>query len=745
MLRETGNWSRVVKRVYLLSVSWLVLLVFCSAGYGLSAPPSIRETSKPTSVDANAVEAVCRLIYRGEFEQAGGLIKESGQAGNPTFSHLAGIVTEYKDIDQHRQTGRQKVYEEQLAELEKLRLAADVNGLNDVNDITKAFSTITKASEIADEQQKKELLANAFAKRVFQEAKTKAAEFEAEGKWLDAYLTCYNWLKVIDKDNEMYSDYAEQLMAKAGIVASFQDSPCETSTERYSGVKKRMFIRAIDALNFYYVNPIDYRQMALEAIERCALLAEVVALSYSEIKKNKSAASLGEDSFFLPDSNQLADWSSGLAEISKPVNQDQARISKDKFMGIFENVVGLNETTVRLPRTVLIAQFVEASLSSLDPYTVMVWPKQVQDFEEMMTNEFTGIGIRISKPKGLLTVASLLPDTPAFNSNLDAGDLIEKVDGVGTKDMSLFCAKKAITGPIGTEVVLTIRRLGEDKADDKVFDVAIIRARVIVPPIRGWQRTDEGKWWYMIDKAHKIGHVHLTSFDTRTVPDFEKILRELEVEGLKGLILDLRNNSGGLLPSAVEIVDKFVKDGTIVSTRPRFGLGTYEWAHKTGTHPDYPLVILINRYSASASEIVAGALQDPRHNRAVLVGERTHGKGSVQGITEHPGNKAQLKYTMAYYHLPSGQRVESRETMEKLGRDDWGIGPDIRIKLSRDEFKKLDDMQWDNLILAKAGHDNGAVPLKKHTSEELLAADPQLAVAILVIKTKLIEAASKVN
>jgi carboxyl-terminal processing protease len=166
---------------------------------------------------------------------------------------------------------------------------------------------------------------------------------------------------------------------------------------------------------------------------------------------------------------------------------------------------------------------------------------------------------------------------------------------------------------------------------------------------------------------------------------------------------------------------------------------SYLTAHKRKTHPDYPLVVLINSVSASASEIVAGALADKVHNRATLVGERTHGKGSVQGITSYPNQRAQLKYTMAYYHLPSGQRVENAEAMKKLGRSNWGIGPDVEIKLKRNELRQLFEVQKANDVLVKADHDEGAIPLKKRTIEQTIEADPQLAVGILIIKAKNIE------
>jgi len=726
----------------------LTLFVLLSAVYGhafggivttakavTATQPDAVEVTKSESKESVAVDAACELIYEGKFDAADKVVVENSRLGR-----LAKIISEYRDIKERRELAREAAYKEQLAELEKFQAETDSNDVEDVNNVLKMLGLITKALEFADEAQTKQLLSESFVEETFQRAIKRAAEFESKGKWLEAYANCYSWLQAIDPNNEEYSEHAEQLLDKASIVASFQDSSCESRSERYAGVKKELFVWAIDALKRYYVNIIDYRQMTTEAIRRCELLGEVMALSFSDISDSPDMVSSNKTSekpFSPPNSEQLSAWSVGLAAILDEVEQSQMGVTKSKFIDIFEKVLELNKVTAQLPQRILIAQFSEAALSALDRYTVVVWPRQVQEFEKMMTNQFTGIGIEISKQKGLLTVASLLPDTPAYNSGLDAGDVIELVDGVETKDMSLTCAVKKITGPPGTQVALTIKRPGEEKKKE----ITITRAKIVVPTIRGWQRTAVGKRLYMIDEEDKIGYVRITSFSGATADALEKVLKQLEADGLKGLILDLRFNTGGLLDSAVAVTDKFIEEGLIVSTRPR-GLWTYLSARKEKTHPNYPLVVLINSYSASASEIVAGALADERHERAILVGERTHGKGSVQGITQLPEEGARLKYTMAYYHLPSGQRVESRDEMEKEGRSDWGVGPDIEVKLRNDEIRKMGQIQRDNNVLVQAGRENSSAALKKHTIEETLAADPQLAVGVLVIKSKLIQGES---
>jgi carboxyl-terminal processing protease len=753
---------------YLLVLSCGSLLTFLCwfGGYSCSAQPgqavmaksaSVRVKTSPVaklaSAQADTVVSACRMIYQGQFSEAE---KLTGQAGLPErvrAHQLQEIIGQYEVIDVHRKTARQDAFKKQVDELNRLKTthvlerpdhiilakwdaestdSRTTRDPNEPNDIPDVLATIARADELADSAQKKELLADPFVVKVMQEAVDRGSRLETEGKWLDAYTNYYVWLQAIDPNNHGYSEHSEELLDQASIAVSFQDSPCESRKERYEGVEKQMLDRSIEALSQHYVNSIDYAQMALKAIRRCDLLAQVLVAMVPD-NPDVNTANLIKP----PEPAKVAAWSSSLAALRDEVEKSVGGFSKDQFLKILDKVLSLNDTTVQLPRQPLIAHFTEAALASLDPYTVMVWPRQVQDFEKLMTNEFTGIGIEITKPKGRLTVASLLPDSPAYRSGLDAGDVIETVDGIPTKDMSLVCAVRKITGPKGTKVTLTVRR----QHAPEVQTMTLTRDRIIVPTIRGWERTEDGTWLYMIDEAEKIAYVRITSFSGETAGDLEKVLRELEADGLKALIMDLRFNTGGLLDSAVEIVDKFVSEGLIVRTQPRANiLPTIERANPGRTHPDYPLVVLINSGSASASEIVAGALADPKHERAVLVGTRTHGKGSVQGITHYPGGGAQLKYTMAYYHLPSGQRVKSREEVEKEGRKDWGVAPDVEVNLTSEELKKMLDVQRDNDVLVQARRDAGRTAPNKHQSQETLQADPQLAVGILVAKTKLIEA-----
>ncbi len=713
-----------------LQVVWVIVTVFlavgcdCAKAFAESSPSGeyLMRVTRESPGDNLVINRACEKILRGDFEGAENIVNRSVVSNSQGLRALGKVLDEYTAIKARRKALQDKVYQTQLNELKELRQQVS---LDDVDGIGKVFSIALKISEYANKEQKQALLRDPLLTRTIQKAKARAAEFEAKGEWLDAYTICYSKLMRIYQDNEACSDYAEQLLEKADILESIQDSPCETCKERYAGIKKQVFINAVDILDSSYVDIIDYRRMSIKGIDRCKLLAEVM------IK-------LGVDNEYKMTNAQYAAWLVALKKIVTETNQSQTDLGKDEFLGVFDKVLAINESSrgTALPAALLIVQFAKGAMSGLDPYTVIYWPSQVQAFEKAVTNQFSGIGIRFSKEEGLTKVVSVLPGTPAHKSGIQTGDIIKAVDGLETKNISSDCAVKRITGPEGTKVTLTIRPSNEDKTRAVTLD----RARIIVPSVHGWRQTETGKWLYMVDSADKIGYVRVSTFTSRTADDFESVLCQLEENELRGLILDLRSNPGGLLTSAVEIADKFIREGLIVRTQPRFGMSTYISAHQEGTHGDYPVVVLINSFTASASEILAGVLQDHKYKRAFLVGQRSYGKGSVQSITSYCGSGAQLKYTMAYYHLPSGHRVESRDSMEKLGRTDWGILPNISVELRSDELQKMANVRKANEFAETIGRDDALSGMNRYSHRETVGADPQLAIGLLVLKSKMIQA-----
>ncbi len=700
-----------MKKMTILLTLMVAVYSFCPAAFAAQDAA----TGK-TITAAQAVEQSRDLICTGDFITAKTVLK--GFEGEK-ITQMRGVIAEYEVLIAHRKSTKEAKYLENLGKLEEIKAKPLPT---EPNDITDAYVAILSVRPYADAEQEKLLLEDEFLKKLIEQSIAQSMEDEAKGKWTESYTGCYFWLTSLYKDNKSYEQKAEELIEKMTIEGSFIDSPCEESKERFEGIDPVMFVRTIKLLDFGYVDLVDYEVMAEKALDRCIMLAEVVSFEKEDINIDFKK-------------EQIQSWIAGIRRIKNDMNSGPlARLNHRDILETFMEVLMLNDQTVGLPSEVLVSHFTEAALGTLDPYTNIIWPFYTKEFEKSITQQFTGIGVEISKVTGDLKVMSLLPGTPAYNSGMDAEDIIEAVDGVPTKDMTINCAVSRITGPEGTNVTLTIRH----KDAEATVEITLKRARIVVPTIRGWQRTEDAGWQYMIEKETGIGYMRLTGFTATTTDYLKKSIEQMQKEGVKGIIMDLRYNSGGLLQTAAEVVDMFIDKGLIVSTKPRWGFGEELKATKKATIPDYPMVILINSGSASASEIVAGALKDEKYRRATLVGERTYGKGSVQTISDAPAGGAQLKYTMAFYYLPSGEPVKNRFQLEKEDRDDWGVSPDVEVEMTPEETKSYLESQRDNDVLVKADHDYTENEVERHTSSETVISDPQLATAIIVVKAKMI-------
>ena len=298
-------------------------------------------------------------------------------------------------------------------------------------------------------------------------------------------------------------------------------------------------------------------------------------------------------------------------------------------------------------RRELIEAAIGGVLGKLDPYSNYINRDDLGRFKSTVESQFGGIGIQITIDHDQLKILSPLVGTPAYRAGLQAGDNILEIEGKTTDGVSIEEAVKRLKGEAGTSVTLTVAHVGSSKRET----VTVTRELIHVETVLGDHRQNDDAWNFMLDADKHIGYIRVTGFSRDTAADLKKALENLKTAGLKGLILDLRFNPGGLLTSAIEISDLFITSGRIVSTQ---GRNTPErtWdAQQEGTFEGFPIAVLVNRYSASASEIVSACLQD--HKRAVVIGERTWGKGSVQNVIELEGGRSALKLTTASYKCPA--------------------------------------------------------------------------------------------
>jgi len=337
-------------------------------------------------------------------------------------------------------------------------------------------------------------------------------------------------------------------------------------------------------------------------------------------------------------------------------NLDKLYDKIDLFSEVLEKIN--NEYVDEVDQSEIMDSAINGLLQSLDPYSGYMDPKIFEEMQTETKGEFGGLGIEVSMEAGVVKVISPIDDTPASRAGIKSGDYIVKVDNVQIQGKTLMEAVNLMRGPVDTNVEITIRRKGLKKAKNFTIRREIIEIQSVFSKF--------------ID--NKVGYLRLRAFNENSSNQLKKEIKKLEKEkNLVGYIFDLRNNPGGLLSQAVKISDFFLDDGEIVSTRGRKNRDNRKFFAKKGDQiSGKPLLVLINNGSASASEIVAGALQD--HKRAILLGEKTYGKGSVQSIIPLV-NRGAIRLTISKYYLPSGESIS-----------EIGVSPDIFVEEEGEDF-----------------------------------------------------------
>jgi carboxyl-terminal processing protease len=356
----------------------------------------------------------------------------------------------------------------------------------------------------------------------------------------------------------------------------------------------------------------------------------------------------------------------------------QGKQSEDeyKYMRMFADVLRIiKENYVeQVSMKDLIYGALNGMTKSLDPFSSFFTPKQYESFIQETGGEFGGVGIEIGMEKGRPVVISPIEGTPAFRAGIKPGDVILEVNGEDTSNMSLIDVVQRIRGKVGTKVQLTIYRKGVEKP----MKIELERALIKIESVR---------WTTLGD----VGYIKLSQFNENVGVQMERALKELTSQRVKGIILDLRNDPGGLLSEAVNVADLFLPEGKlVVYTRSRNGETQKYFARRKPAVPDdLPVIVLINKGSASASEIVAGALQD--YKRAIILGEKSFGKASVQNIIPLEDGSA-LKLTVAYYYTPLGRLIHNK-----------GIVPDVQVAMDEKQEEALQEAIRQKKLEGKSG------------------------------------------
>lgn len=597
------------------------------------------------------------LIHQGRFEDATTKLAKLASS-DATAVRLSEWLDEWNEQMQMRAEMTLADYEKYVTWAKKYHDKKDFS--KGLNYAVRALNTAVSKEAFRQEKWVGSLIDDALAE---------AEELRSKKEWLDALSLYYQIGEILGHDPNVRK-LTRECRTHARLDAIYtEDSKWE---ERMVGIKKRMVEAAFREINQKYVEKADFRAITEAGLEQMLLLSE--------------SASLGKLFESLSDDLQLKLFRDRIRENLKKVRRAETvdfKVARNQF----NNALKINRQTIQLPEELVVNEFMEGCLEELDEFTSVMWPAQMPEFNKHTRGDFVGVGISIRKHYNTelkdyeIIVVSPIEDSPAYDAGVQAGDIITKVNGESILGLSLTKAVETITGPVDTSVTLAIRR----ESEPEELEFTLKRTEIKINSIKGFARDpgDDQQWQYMIDPKFGIGYIRVVSFQDNTVEDLIRTIDQLARNNLRGLILDLRFNPGGLLRSAVQFSELFLGEGErIVSTR---GLHSQEWpiaTRRRGPYRDLPLVVLANESSASASEIVAGAIKD--HHRGLVVGERTFGKFSVQNLIQLAQTEAHLKLTTARYYLPSGR---------SLHRDDdsveWGVEPDISVPLVSKEIVKI--------------------------------------------------------
>ncbi len=752
---------------------WWLCSVLALGLFGLPAVPVAAEPADPLALAEDLKSAALAAIRQGKFDQSTDLlVRAADLTKDPVTVQMANWVQHFEQQRQRFAQERRKQFDEAVADV---RLLLD-NGYVDY-----ALEAAAKAYLLAED--KDAFRAEPWVDNLVSRAVKQAEDYDQNEQWVRA-LRLYSSLGSIEPINPVWKDRLKRVTRRIRLLALYapeelkriQESdaderkaveallepttqPSANAADATKGtpgnpaaaadnneaeadhlginwqealarIKLRMLRDSLEHARQNYWRDITYRDLIVGGLQGMQTLVTTSGLERS-FEGLADPAKRQQFEQFLQTSLQRAQ------NLANPDDRDLLRM--------LNQLAEVNTQTINLPEEVLVSEFADGAFGSLDPFSTVIWPTDLDEFQKTTQGEFSGVGIQIqSDDDGSLRVVSPLEDSPAYRAGIKAGDIVTHIDGRSAKGITLNQAVKRITGERGTTVVLTVR-----SQDGTVRDYAIRRDIIKVASVKGWIHRPGGGWDYFIDPDNRIGYVRLTNFTRTTSDDLKEAMKTLRAEGARGLILDLRYNPGGLLQAATEVADMFLDGGTIVSTRADRHTPnppTVTIAHHDKDEFDLPTVVLVNQYSASASEIVSGALKD--QGRALIVGERTFGKGSVQMLFPLSNREAYLKLTTSHYYLPNGRCIHREENSQE-----WGVDPDVVIEMTPEQMRAAIDARQELDVLRSADTEAGDRPkieapegevtveggkleVKMAATEKKdpLAADPQLGAALLLLR-----------
>jgi carboxyl-terminal processing protease len=646
-----------------------------------------------------------------------------------TDPRLAQLIRDIEQYEAHQQRDRQTRIDACAQAIDEMVQQAQDHKLKEA-----LASAVNAHGHALDTQA---LLADPRVMDVVHQAERAADAAADDGDWLEV-LTLYRRLNLLYEPASPYRERQEQAEQRVRVIGLYApDYLRELHIERAKangepvpeadpvefdswqkvlmGVTREMLHDAITGADHHVTSP-QRADLLIGGIDQLLLLIDMEELAVT-------FPSLGKP-------QKVAAFRAALVDIRREVEDRRDRMFASHVDRLISQIITANTQSTVLPQQVVIYELAEGAIGTLDKFSEVIWPYKIEQFQRSTRGDFTGVGISIAMTEdNQIKVITPIMNTPAHLAGIKSNDIIIQVDGADTSYWTLDRAVRNITGPKGTQVTLTIKRAGVEEP----IEYVLTRDRIPLESVAGWERREDNSWSFYIDRENRIGYVRLTQFLPQSSDDLDAAIAAMrEDNGLDALILDLRFNPGGLLSQAVEITNRFQPSGTVVSTVGPGGVQTSSyraWPHKA--NPDIDVVVLINRGSASASEIVSGALQD--YGRATIVGTRSYGKGSVQDLYMIDDSDAVLKLTTQYYKLPAG-RIIHRNPGDQV----WGVDPDLIVDMTDQQTVDALEIRQEIDILRDPQMQDADHPRPQASQLIEQGADPQLETALLLLKTRLL-------
>lgn len=734
----------------------MLLSAIACAPVLLATPASYAATSELDDSVKQWAEQVWQTALRGDRV---GLEQQLGIA--PIDDAPRSQAERFRESLEQREINRERSLNEQAEARE--RALSEMREHLDARDLSKALRSAVEAQTLSDDLDA--ALDEPDIAELIEWAQQEIPRVKESGDWLRAQELLFRLRTLYDDTNmhdqyELYDEQLEQVNRRVALLSRYAprklhelrsanlkrlgEEPLQDFNpgnavdldDRLRGIDHRMLTGSLRTAANEHIEGEGWRPMLVGGLEALRLVITTDMLSET-----------------FPSLDDPALVRRFVAQIDKEL-RDLASVSDRNLDGwatnrLLDRLIQANERTVKLPNAMIFREFGDGAMTRLDQFSEIIWPDNLRRFRQATEGNFVGVGILIRHNEMReIVVINPLEGTPAYFAGIKPEDVIAQVNGESTVGWSLNDAVDEITGPKGVPVKLGIRREGEQD----VLEFEIVRDTIRMLSVKGWWKTgltDEGdpQWDWYLDDANRIAYVRLSSFNEDTYSDLRKAWNEINASGgANGLVLDLRYNPGGLLTSAVQISNLFLRSGVIVSGENKDGIRAWPDQRARGSMAELagvPTVVLINKGSASGSEIVAGALQ--AHGAAIIVGERTYGKGSVQTVHQ-VANNAALKLTTQYYRLPAAPGEDrGRLVHRRPGADVWGVDPDIEVTMTPSQFEQWYQVRQQADIIPddEDGNPDPLSPERPDINDTLTKGmDPQLETALLILQARALGTAS---